>query len=97
MSEQGRIAPTLNPAGFNETVEFTATVTSPDGGTPTGSVTFSIGGSPISGCSAKTLSGSATATCKTRFASFGDQTVQADYSGSGAFLGSSGTIDESRR
>ncbi len=88
------VTSSINPVGFNETVEFTATVTSPDGGTATGSVTFSVGGTPIAGCSAKTLSGSATATCKTRFTSFGDQTVQADYAGSGAFLASSGTFDE---
>jgi hypothetical protein len=89
------VTSSLNPAGFNQTVEFTATVTSPDGGTPTGSVTFSIGGTAISGCSARPLSSSATATCKTHFSTFGDQTIDADYSGSGAFQPSTGTFDQS--
>jgi hypothetical protein len=75
-----------------QVVTFTATVTSTDGGEPRGPVAFSLGGEPIPGCAAKALSGAGTATCKTKPTTAGpDQSVEADYSGSGAFVASSGT------
>jgi uncharacterized repeat protein (TIGR03803 family) len=39
----------LNPSTFNQSVTFTATVTAADGGTPTGTVTFTADGSNVLG------------------------------------------------
>ena len=84
----------VDPVGSGQTVTFTATVSSPDGGTPRGPVEFSVGGVPLSGCSARALSKSGKATCRARLTTLGDNTVEADYAGSGAFVASSGTLDE---
>jgi hypothetical protein len=89
--------PSANPTPAGQNVRFTAVVASPEGGTPTGTVTFSVGGQPIAGCSAKKLSHAA-ATCTTQFSSIGFQysvTVEADYSGSSVVAPSSTTVDES--
>jgi hypothetical protein len=88
------VTSSINPVAVNGSVKFTATVSSTDGGSPTGTVAFSVGGTPIPGCSAKAVSGAGTATCTTSFSAPGEPTVEADYSGSNAFAPSTGTIDE---
>jgi hypothetical protein len=93
-SSNTSVTSSIDPVAVNGNVKFTATVSSPDGGSPTGTVAFSVGGNPIPGCSAKTLSGSSTATCTTSFSGPGQPTIEADYSGSSAFAPSSGTFDE---
>src|SRR5438445_3547338 len=46
-----------NPSTYGDSVTFTATVTAPAGGTPTGTVTFKDGGTNITGCVGVALSG----------------------------------------
>jgi hypothetical protein len=93
-SSNTSVTSNINPAAVNGNVKFTATVSSTDGGSPAGTVAFSVGGTPIAGCAAKTLSGAGTATCTTSFSTPGQPTVEADYSGSNSFAPSSGTVIE---
>ena len=80
-----------NPSTYLETVVFTATVTSV-AGSPTGTVTFSDGTGPISGCSNLVLmpgSGDeSTATCSTTTVPVGSNCITASYSGGGIFAAS---------
>jgi len=75
---------------FGETANFDAhvTVNSPGGGTPTGTVAFDDGGTPISGCTAVPLNGTAHAICSTSTLSRGTHTINATYSESANYLGS---------
>ncbi len=75
------LASSLNPSSFGQPVTFTATVSSA-AGTPTGTVTFTIDGTPGAPV---TLSGGV-ATFTTAGLSAGSHTVTAAYSGSGNFL-----------
>jgi hypothetical protein len=79
-----RIASSLNPSSFGQSVTFTATVTAKDSGTPTGSVTFYSG---------KTRIGSGqvsnnTAKLTIRSLSVGNHSITAAYSGGSNFTGS---------
>ena len=69
----------LNPAGTNQSVTFTATVTSQYGGAATGSVTFSSGSQTLGTAS---LSGN-TAVLATSFSSAGTYSISAKYNGDG--------------
>jgi hypothetical protein len=84
------VASSLNPSVFGNSVTFTAAVSvnSPGGGTPTGTVTFWIDGSPLSPI---TLSGG-TAMYTTNALSAGIHRVIADYSGDNNFLTSGGGL-----
>ena len=80
-----------NPSLVGQSVTLTATVTA-GSGTPTGTVAFRAGGTPIS-CSAgsQTLS-SGTATCVTTFGSSGSRSITAAYAGSAPFAGSTSSV-----
>jgi hypothetical protein len=79
-SPASRIFPT-----FRATVGAVAPAT----GTPTGSVRFSIGGTPV--CTA-TLDATGVATCRSSLViDIGDQTYTAEYFGDGYFFGAIGT------
>jgi hypothetical protein len=78
------IASSLNPAGTNQTVTFTATVTSQYGGAATGSVTFYSGTQTLG---TATLSGNR-ATLTTSFATAGTYSISAKYNGDGNNAGS---------
>ncbi|HLW84561.1 MAG TPA: Ig-like domain repeat protein [Candidatus Sulfotelmatobacter sp.] len=69
----------LNPSTFNQSVTFTATVTAADGGTPTGTVTFTADGSNVLGASA--LSGSGQAVVSTSALTAGTHSIVASYGG----------------
>ncbi len=74
-----------NPSVTGQSVTYTATisVTSPGGGSPTGTVNFKDGGTTISGCGTQTVSGSQ-ATCTVTagyLASNSPRTITAVYSG----------------
>ena len=77
-----------NPSPAGSSVTLTATV-SP--ATATGTVEFSNGATPITGCTAVPLTPAGTATCVTSFASAGTYTVSATYSGNTYYSGSTGT------
>lgn len=76
-----------NPSFSGQSVTFTATVTS-GGGTPTGSVVFTIDGSAGSSIA---VDGSGQATFNTSSLSVGSHTVSAAFTGTGGFGNSSGS------
>ncbi len=73
-----------------QSVAYTATVTPAHAGpaAPTGAVEFKDGSTPIGGCTAQALSGSA-ATCTVTYAAKGTHSISAQYLGDGNFAGSS--------
>ena len=83
------VSSSLNPSGYGQSVNFTATVTAGTG-TPTGTVQFVVDGSNF-GSAVTLVSGSATSG-STSTLSAGTHTVAATYTATGGFLGSSGTL-----
>jgi hypothetical protein len=84
-----------NPSNLAQNVTFTATVSGPAGtGTPTGTVTFRDGGTPISCTNAggQTLNAGGVGTCQTTALTAGSHVITADYSGDTNFAISSGTL-----
>ncbi|HEX4862923.1 MAG TPA: Ig-like domain-containing protein [Acidimicrobiales bacterium] len=79
-----------NPSGVGQAVKFTATVTpNPSVGTaPTGTVTFSSGGSSLCTTPVSTSGGVTTATCTTKDLPLGTDYVTATYSGDVNYSGS---------
>jgi autotransporter-associated beta strand protein len=78
------VTPSVNPAVVGQTVIFTATVAavSPGSGTPTGSVTFTIDGTPQAPVTLTNGSG----TVSTSFTSATVHTISVTYSGDGNFI-----------
>ena len=87
------VASNLNPSTVNQSVIFTATVSS-SGGTPTGSVSFSDNGSPIGACTSLALNGNGVATCSFAALTAGAHTILAAYNGSTNFSASSGSVTQ---
>ena len=90
------LASSSNPSVAGAAVTYTATVAtvSPGQGTPTGTVEFYDGGTPISGCTAQTLNGSSpdTATCAIASGTYTlatSHSITATYSSDGNFSASS--------
>jgi hypothetical protein len=86
-----------SPSGgssFGQSVTFTATVAAvpPGAGVPTGSVAFTIDGTPVGSSG---VSGSGQATLSTSSLSAGSHAVAAAYSGDGNFVASGGTLGHS--
>jgi large repetitive protein len=80
------------PAGTSVTYTATVAPTNTGASQPSGTIAFSDGGSPISGCTAQPLttgSSTSTATCTVSYAAPGSHTVTARYSGDHNFTGSS--------
>ena len=74
-----------------DTVTFTATVSGP-GGTPTGSILWTIGGTAgFTSCSSTTALSGGVATCTITDVQAGTITAQADYSGDANYNASSGS------
>lgn len=73
-----------NPSSLGQAVTFTATVTSPVAGVPSGTVTFSDGGTPLVG-SPVPLSASGVATLTPPVLSGGPHSITASYSGDSTF------------
>jgi uncharacterized repeat protein (TIGR01451 family) len=83
------VTSSLNPSNLNQSVTFTATVTS-TAGTPTGAVQFKDGGTNLGAPQA--LNGGGVATLSTSSLVSGVHTITADYSGDSNFLTSTGTL-----
>ena len=82
-----------NPANFGAAVTFTATVTAPGGGTPTGTVTFNDGTTTLG---TGTLNASGVATLSTSALAGGVHAITAVYGGDTKFTGStSATLNQS--
>ncbi|MBI3715978.1 MAG: Ig-like domain repeat protein [Betaproteobacteria bacterium] len=92
------VTPTvLYSFGFSPGAPFgstgpTSVVPFTPGGMPTGTIDFQVGGVSITGCNAKTLSATATATCTTAFPSAGTKALTAVYSGDATNFTSTGTL-----
>jgi hypothetical protein len=86
------ITSSANPSAVGQAVTYTATVRPvPDGGT----VAFSDGGTPISGCGAQQVDTSTgTATCQVTYTSTGAHSITAAYSGDPAFGASTGSLPQ---
>ncbi len=85
------LSSSANPSVSGQEVSYTATVTVSPAGTPTGNVEFFDGASPIAGCTAKSLSGTAPfqATCDPAYnASGGSHSITAQYLGDSNYPGS---------
>ncbi len=82
-----------NPAPQGTTITFTATisVTAPGGGAPSGTVQFRDGATPITGCTAVTVSANSAA-CMTNALTPGNHTISAVYSGDTSFNTSTGNL-----
>ncbi|MFN2608074.1 MAG: Ig-like domain repeat protein [Acidimicrobiales bacterium] len=87
------VAVTVNPSNFGQAVTFTATVAPlpPATGTPTGTVTFTVDGTPVGGPVAL-VGGKASFT--TAALSPGGHTIVASYSGNAVLLPSSGSFTQ---
>ncbi|MCX6545926.1 MAG: Ig-like domain repeat protein, partial [Acidobacteria bacterium] len=81
------VSPGSPREGESATITATVSPVSPGTGTPTGSVAFFSGGSPIEGCGAQAL-GNGQATCITSFGAVGVYTITAQYGGEAGFHGS---------
>jgi subtilisin-like proprotein convertase family protein len=91
VSTSTSLGSSLNPSILGQSVTFTATVQSgvSGAGTPTGSVTFSIDGTPQT--PAVTLNSSGVATLTTSTLTAGQHAITATYTATGNFAGSSTT------
>lgn len=79
----------LNPSNFGQFVTFTATVTSPDGGTPQGTVTFKDGSKKLA---SPILNGSGQATFTSSTLSKGTHSITAVYAGNATYVGSTSSV-----
>jgi uncharacterized repeat protein (TIGR03803 family) len=83
-----------NPATAGDSLTLTAAVTSPSGFAPTGTVTFSEGGTPL-GPAIPLVNGTATLTVDATAIGIGTYTIAAQYNPSQpAFASSSGTLNQ---
>ena len=85
------LASSANPSIIGAPVTYTATLSAASGtGTPTGTVAFADGGTPISGCGSVTLS-AGTATCQVSYTAAGSHAITAAYSGDSTYAASTPT------
>ncbi|HWS90299.1 MAG TPA: choice-of-anchor Q domain-containing protein [Pyrinomonadaceae bacterium] len=86
------VSSSANPSVVGQSVTFTATVTSPAGGTPTGTVQFKVDdvnlGSPVA------LGAGGTASLSTNALAEGQHTVTAVYGGDATFNAGSGSLPD---
>ena len=83
------LASSPNPSASGQTVTFTATVSVMGGsGTPTGTVTFSDNGVPLTCSGGNQIVSAGEATCQYAFGTSGSQAITAAYSGDSNFAAS---------
>jgi large repetitive protein len=83
-----------NPSTVGQSVSFAAVITSTTAGTPTGSVTFSIDGSPQTPVNLQVVNGHDEAVFSTSTLGAGTHAIKASYSGDGTFAASSATQNQ---
>ncbi len=88
-----------NPGSVGESITYAATVTvdGPGSGTPTGTVSFSDGGSPIATCQGLALPATPPlqVTCSQAYDTTASHTITATYGGDANFISSTGSQPES--
>jgi len=85
------VTSSANPSVTGQAVTYTATVSpGPDGGT----VAFSDGSAPISGCDGLQVDTSGTATCTVTYSTTGTHQITAAYSGDTAYGASSNSLTQ---
>jgi hypothetical protein len=83
------VVSSANPSIIDAPVTYTASVHPASGtGTPTGTVAFTEGGTPIAGCGSVAVSNTGTATCPVTYTAVGSHTITAAYSGDATHAGS---------
>ena len=83
------LASSANPSVYGQPVTFTATMAAPGAGTPSGTVSFSVGtGAPI----AATVDASGIASCTSSALPVGTHTISAAYGGDARFAPASATL-----
>lgn len=87
---QFALTSSVNPSFFGQEVVFTAAL-SGAAGIPTGTVTFSDGGTTL--CASQPMS-DGTATCATRTLALGGHSIKADYSGDAAYVPETATLTQ---
>jgi len=80
------LASSLNPATLGASVTLTATISPAGPPTPTGTVTFTSGGTTIPGCAAIALTSSGTSACATTSLPVGTNSIKGAYSGDANYL-----------
>lgn len=85
-----------SPSVFGQTVTFTSTVSAnaPGAGTPTGTVTFSDGSTPLSTVNLAVIGGSDQASLTTPALAVGTHAITATYSGDGNFVTSNNSLTQ---
>jgi hypothetical protein len=84
-----------NPLAVGQSVTFTAFVNTNNGGTPTGSVTFTADGVEVGTAALTTVNGEQQATFSTSALTLGDHDISATYLGDAIYPGSSDDLTES--
>jgi large repetitive protein len=87
-----KVTSSVNPAKVGQTVTYSTTILATV--TPTGTVTFTLGGTPVAGCDKVALSASGTATCSASYTSAGRKKLTVSYSGDTDFRKASTTFKE---
>src|SRR5205814_10161032 len=78
----------------NQSVTFTATVGASGGGTPTGTVVFSVDSVSAAQGTLTTAGGVTSASFSTSTLAIGTHTITASYAGGGNFVGSAGSLTQ---
>ena len=86
------LSSSANPSAEGQAVTFTANVTG-SAGTASGTVSFTDGGAPLSGCTSITLS-SGTATCNATSLGTGARSIAAQYSGDSGYGAASASLTQ---
>ncbi|HEY2028880.1 MAG TPA: Ig-like domain-containing protein [Myxococcales bacterium] len=87
------VTSSLSPSAFGNSVTFTASIAVLTGaGTPTGTVTFAEGASPLIGCAGVALNAALKATCTLSTLSVGSHGITATLAADANFTGSSGSV-----
>ncbi len=83
-----------SPSAYGQSVTFTAVVSSAAGGTPTGTVTFTDGGTTLGAATLAVVNGQDKAVLDTAGLSVGSHDIAASYNGDDTFDGSTADLTE---
>jgi hypothetical protein len=93
-SSSTTVTSSVNPSVLGQSVTFTATITPNGPGTPTGTVTFRDGTTPLGQATVSTSGGVTRAAITTSVLMLGSHVITANYSGDSSFGASSATLTQ---